>query len=255
MRKVPEITALFWVIKILTTAFGESTSDFLVQAMNPVVGVDIAAVFFIVALIMQFRTRRYVPWIYWSTVAMVAVFGTMVADSVHVGLGVPYFVSTIFFTIALIVIFFFWYRVEKTLSIHSIDTRRREYFYWATVITTFALGTAAGDMTASSMGLGYLESGIIFGILIAIVAIAHYIARGVLSAEHRHQSRNAVLAFWLAYILTRPLGASFADWFGKSPSIGGLGWGDGMVSAILAVIIIALVAYLAITRIDVEKQR
>lgn len=253
MRKVPQITALFWIVKILTTAFGESTSDFLVRVMNPEIAVVIGFVAFAGALVLQFRARRYGAWTYWFAVSMVAVFGTMAADVLHIGFGIPYIVSTIFFAIALVVVFILWYAVENTLSIHSITNPRRETFYWLTVVTTFALGTAAGDLTASTFGLGYLDSGILFAGLIVVVAIAHYIAKSFATAQHHRMSSNAVAAFWLAYILTRPLGASFADWFGKAPNIGGLGWGDGTVSIILAVIIIALVAYLSISRIDVER--
>ncbi len=250
LAKVPEITALFWITKVLTTAMGESTSDYLVIHLDPVIAVGLGAVGLSVALVLQFSARRYVPWIYWLVVVMVAVFGTMAADVLHVGLGIPYAVSTSFFAISLAVIFALWYLVEKTLSIHSIDSRRRELFYWATVMATFALGTAAGDMTAATLGLGYFLSGILFAILIALVAIAHYMASIYLSAEHRHPSRNAVIAFWLAYILTRPLGASFADWMGKAHSAGALGWGDGTVSLCLTLLIVVLVGYVTFTRND-----
>jgi uncharacterized membrane-anchored protein len=255
MRKVPQITLLFWIVKILTTAVGESTSDFLVKTINPEIAVMIGFVAFVGALALQFSVRKYNAWIYWFAVSMVAVFGTMMADVLHIGLGIPYIVSTTFFALALVVIFILWYVVEKTLSIHSIDTPRREMFYWLTVVTTFALGTAAGDMTASTLGLGYLTSGILFAALIGIVAVVHFIAKSFVEAEHHRQSRNAVVAFWLAYILTRPLGASFADWFGKSPSIGGLGWGDGTVSIMLAILIVGFVAYLSFTHVDVELRR
>jgi uncharacterized membrane-anchored protein len=253
LRKVPQIITLFWVIKILTTALGESTSDYLVYSINPYVAVGLGAVGFAVAMALQLRTRRYNPWIYWFAVTMVAVFGTMAADVVHIALGVPYIISTVFFATALAVIFWAWWYVEKTLSIHSIFTVRREIFYWLTVITTFALGTAAGDMTAISLNLGYFASGIVFAGLIAFVALLHYAFKGILAEEHVHQSKNAVLAFWFAYILTRPLGASFADWFGKSPNVGGLGWGDEAVGAIFAVFIVICVAYLSISKADVEK--
>lgn len=185
---------------------------------------------------------------------MVAVFGTMAADVVHVGLGIPYTVSAIFFAIALVIIFIAWYVSERTLSIHSIYTTKREIFYWLTILATFALGTATGDLTATTFGLGYLSSGILFTVLIAIVAISHFIVKAILGAEHKHQSRNAVLAFWLAYILTRPLGASFADWMGKARAIGGLGWGDGTVSTVLFIPILCLVAYLAMGSEDNELE-
>ncbi len=253
LRKVPEVTIFFWIVKVLTTAFGESLSDFLVHIMNPIIAVGIGAVGFTVAMIFQLRVRKYIAWIYWFAIAMVAVFGTMAADVVHIGLGVPYLYSTIFFAVVLIIIFALWYAVEKTLSIHSIYTFRRELFYWATVCATFALGTAAGDMTAITLNLGYLESGALFGVVITFITATHYAARGILTLEHKHQSRNAVLAFWLAYVFTRPLGASFADWMGKAHEFGGIGWGDGTVSVDLALLIVAFVWYLAATHEDVEE--
>ena len=155
----------------------------------------------VAALVLQFSVRRYVAWIYWLAVVMVAIFGTMAADILHIGLGVPYIVSTTFFVLTLATIFVVWYLTEKTLSIHSITTRRREMFYWATVMATFALGTAAGDMTAITLHLGYFSSGVMFAILFAITALAYWLVK-----------LNGIIAFWLAYILTRPLGASFADW-------------------------------------------
>jgi uncharacterized membrane-anchored protein len=161
-RKVPEVLIYFWIIKLLTTGMGETTSDFLVRSIDPVIAVLIGGVGLGIALTLQISTRKYVPWIYWLAVTMVAIFGTMAADILHIGLGIPYIVSTIFFAICLIIVFTTWYKTEKTLSIHSIYTRKRELFYWATVLTTFALGTALGDMTASTLQLGYLNSGILF---------------------------------------------------------------------------------------------
>ena len=174
---------------------------------------------------------------------MVAIFGTMGADVVHIVLGIPYLISTVFFAVALAIIFVVWYAIEKTLSIHSIYTRRRELFYWATVMATFALGTAAGDMTAATLNLGYFASGVLFAILIAIPAIG-YLLFGL----------NEIVAFWFAYIVTRPLGASFADWFGKS-YLGGLGLGDTNVSLVLTILIIGFVAYLTVTRKDVSDDQ
>jgi len=181
---------------------------------------------------------------------MVAVSGTMAADVVHIVLGVPYLTSTIFFSIVLIVIFALWYAVEKTLSIHSIYTLRRELFYWATVITTFALGTAAGDLTAITLHFGYLSSGFLFAALIALITLTHYAVKGVLVEEHRHQSRNAVLAFWLAYILTRPLGASIGDYLSQSKDDGGLGVGTVVTSAIFIGAILVTIIYLTLTKKD-----
>jgi len=252
LTKVPEITIIFWIVKVLTTAFGESASDFLVQSINPVLAVGIGAVVFVGALVLQFRVRRYIPGVYWFAAAMVAVFGTMAADVLHAGLGIPYIATTIGYAVALAIIFLVWYLVEGTLSIHSVSTFRREVFYWLTVMATFALGTAAGDLTASTLGLGFFISGILFTGLIVLVIIVHYIAKAIANAEHI-QFRNEVIAFWLAYILTRPLGASFADWMGKSASIGGLGWGDGTVALVLGILIVLFVIYLTFTRKDLLR--
>ncbi len=242
LSKVPEITVYFWIIKLLTTAMGEVTSDFMVNHIDPIIAVALGGIGLIVALVLQFAVRRYVPWIYWLTAIMVAIFGTMVADVIHIGLGVPYLVSTIAFAVALIAIFAVWYISEKTLSIHSIYTRRREVFYWATVMATFALGTATGDMTATTMNLGFFASGIMFTVLIALPALAYWLF-----------GLNEIAAFWIAYILTRPLGASFADWAGKPHTSNGLGLGTGLVSLVLTILIIGLVGYLTITRKDVKN--
>jgi len=231
--KVPEVTLVFWIVKLLSTAMGEATSDFLVFHINPYVAVAAGTVGLAVALILQFMVRRYVAWVYWLTVVMVAVFGTMAADVAHVVLGVPYAISTLTFATALAIIFFLWRRTEGTLSIHSISTRRRELFYWATVIATFALGTAAGDMSAATLGLGYFDSLLLFAVLFA----APLAARRVFGA-------NEVFTFWFAYVITRPLGASFADWVGK-PYLGGLGAGDGIVAVVLTVLIGVFVIFLS----------
>ena len=231
------MTVAFWITKALTTGMGESTSDYLVHRLPPVIAVAIGGVALAIALALQLAARRYVPWTYWLAVAMVGVFGTMAADVLHVGLGVPYLVSTAFFAVALAAIFGLWYGSEKTLSIHSIHTRRRELFYWAAVMATFALGTAAGDLTAVSLHLGYLAAGVMFAVVIAIPAIAHW-----------RFGMNPISAFWFAYIATRPLGASFADWMGVSPARGGLDLGAGPVSVALTVLIIGLVIYLSLTQ-------
>jgi uncharacterized membrane-anchored protein len=236
-RKVPDVTAGFWVTKVLTTGMGEATSDTLVHQLPPVVAVALGAVALVIALLLQFAARRYRPWIYWLAVVMVAVFGTMAADVLHIELGIPYVVSTAFFTVVLAVVFALWYSSEHTLSIHSITTRRREIFYWLTVMATFALGTAAGDMTATTFHLGYLVSGVAFTILIAVPAVAH-----------RWLGLNAIFAFWFAYIVTRPLGASYADWLGVSHARGGLNWGTGAVSLGSTALIVIAVASLAATR-------
>ncbi len=233
-RKVPEVTVAFWIAKVLTTGMGEATSDFLVHQLAPIVAVAIGAVGLTISLVLQFAVGRYNAWIYWLAVAMVAIFGTMAADFLHVELLVPYVISTGFFVVVLAAVFIVWYRSERTLSIHSIDNPRREAFYWLTVMATFALGTAAGDMTATTLHLGYFVSGVAFTVLIAVPAVAH-----------RWFSLNAIVAFWFAYIVTRPLGASFADWLGVSHARGGLNWGTGGVSIGMAILIIGVVAYLA----------
>jgi uncharacterized membrane-anchored protein len=243
IRKVPEIGVYFWIIKVLTTAMGEVTSDFLVHQLNPVIAVGLGGIGLVAALALQFLTPRYVASIYWFAVVMVAIFGTMVADVLHVEFGIPYLISTAFFALALAVTFIVWYASEKTLSIHTIYTRRREVFYWATVMATFALGTAAGDMTASTMALGYFRSGVMFAVLIAIPALAY-----------RFLGLNAILAFWVAYVLTRPLGATFADWLGRARNLSGLGLGTGSVSLVLAIIIVILVGYLTVTHKDVAAE-
>jgi uncharacterized membrane-anchored protein len=235
LTKVPEITALFWITKVLTTAMGETTSDFLVHRLGPGVAIPLGGVALVAALTVQFRADRYVPWVYWLAVLMVAVFGTMAADVLHVGAGIPYLVSTTFFAVVLVGVFVVWNRSEGTLSIHSIVTPRREAFYWLTVITTFALGTATGDLTATTFGLGYWASGLVFAAIIAVPAIGHW-----------KYGMNEVAAFWFAYILTRPLGASFADWLAVSHRRGGLAWGSGTVSLLLLAMIVVCVAVLTV---------
>jgi uncharacterized membrane-anchored protein len=241
-RKVPEVTVYFWIIKVLTTGMGETTSDFLVRQMVPEIAVALGGVCFVAALVLQLAARRYVPWIYWLAVVMVAVFGTMVADVIHVQFGVPYVVSTVFFAAALAVIFVTWYASERTLSIHTINTRRRELFYWATVVATFALGTTAGDMTARTFQLGFFASGVLFALIFAVPAVGYWLF-----------GLNEVFAFWFAYVVTRPLGASFADWLGMPSDLQGLGLGLGQISLALAIVIIGFVAYLTVTRKDVKS--
>lgn len=237
--KVAEVTVFFWLVKALTTAFGESASDFLVHALPPVTAVLLGFVAFCGALAVQFRTSGYRAWPYWTAVAMVGVFGTMAADVLHVALHVPYAGSAAAFAVVLAAVFSVWYAVEKTLSIHTIYTRRREMFYWAAVVSTFALGTSVGDLTATTLHLGYFGSVLLFGGAILVPAIGF-----------RWFGLNAVVAFWTAYVLTRPLGASVADWLGVSHARGGLDFGPGPVAFVLGVIIAGFVAYLARTRID-----
>jgi uncharacterized membrane-anchored protein len=240
---VPEVTAFFWIVKALTTGMGESTSDFLVHHLVPELAVVLGGIAFVIALYRQFSADRYVPWTYWTAVAMVGVFGTMAADVLHVGFGVPYIASTIFYAIVLYFVFRIWYRMEGTLSIHSIRTPQREVFYWAAVLATFALGTAAGDLTAVTFGLGYFGSILLFAAIIAIPAVGYF-----------RFGMNSILAFWFAYVVTRPLGASVADWLAVSHQRGGLALGTGPVSLVLAAAIAGLVAYLSATGKDTPEE-
>jgi uncharacterized membrane-anchored protein len=242
LTKVPEITVIFWVLKLLTTGMGEAMSDFLGQQSVPIAGaIGIFGLWF--ALWLQLRQREYRAPIYWFAVMMVAIFGTMAADGVHDGASIPYAVTTPVFALLVAAIFWRWYRSEGTLSIHSITTRRRESYYWAAVLATFALGTAAGDLTALSLNLGFWPSVILFASVISIPAIGWWRFR-----------LNPIIAFWFAYIVTRPLGASFADGFSKHGN-GGLGLGDGAVSAIALIVFVALVAYVTVTKCDVQDAR
>ncbi|WP_051944155.1 COG4705 family protein [Streptacidiphilus rugosus] len=239
--RVPGIVAAFWIAKGLSTALGEGASDYLVQAMVPQIAVVLGFLAFVAALALQFRMRRYRAWTYWLAVAMVGIFGTMAADVMHVALGVPYTASSLLYALLLAGVFWLWRRTEGTLSIHSIDTPRREAFYWATVVATFAMGTALGDFTAFTLHLGYFASAGIFAALILVPALGH-----------RLLGWNPVFCFWAAYVITRPLGASLADGFAKPHSSGGLGFGDAPVVLGLTALIVGVVAYLAVTRIDVQ---
>jgi uncharacterized membrane-anchored protein len=236
LSKVPEATALFWVLKVLTTAMGEVLSDSLIGWFGDVAVVG-GVVGLVAALVWQFRTRGFRTWPYWTAVAMVAVTGTMLADGLRNGLGLSYVTTTILFSVALVLSLSLWYASERTLSIHSITTRRREGFYWSTVMATFALGTAVGDMCASTLRWGFLPAALLFCGLIAVPALAHRFAR-----------LNAVVAFWWAYVLTRPLGASFADWAWVPHNAGGLALGKGNVALMLLPPFVALVAWAARTR-------
>jgi uncharacterized membrane-anchored protein len=227
------IDGVFWVLKLLSTAMGEATSDFLVHRFNPELAVLGAGVVFIAVLWWQLSVPRFLITAYWTAVVMVSVFGTMCADVLHVRFGVPYVVSALAFGVVLMVIFVTWSRVEHTLSIHSITTTRRELFYWAAVTVTFALGTAVGDLSAYTVGLGFLRSGLLFAMVFCLPVVGFALLR-----------LNAVGMFWTAYILTRPLGASFADYLGKSHEQGGLNWGPGNVSFMFSAVIVVIVAVL-----------
>ncbi|HUB37750.1 MAG TPA: hypothetical protein VMA72_02755 [Streptosporangiaceae bacterium] len=240
--KVPQITAWFWIAKIASTGMGEALSDYGYARYGTFVDGAFGAVLLIGALTLQFRTRRYSTWIYWLAVVAVSVTGTMAADGLHIVVGLPYTVTTALYAVILALIFVAWYNTEGTLSIHSITTVRREAFYWATVMATFALGTALGDLTAVTLKLGYFSSAVLFLVVIAIPLVAHWKLR-----------MNSVLAFWFAYTITRPLGASVADWLGVPHHLGGLGWGRGNVAMILTVPILIAVAYMAISHVDVSR--
>jgi uncharacterized membrane-anchored protein len=239
--KVPQITLLFWVIKITSTAMGEALADCLDGGNGlvfPALGALAALAAFVIALRVQFRAQRYITARYWFAVAMVATFGTMAADSLHQFLGLPYWFTTSLYAVILALVFWRWWANEHTLSIHTIDTRRREHFYWATVLATFALGTATGDWTATDLKLGFFSSGLLFLGVIMIPAIAYRLRA------------NSIVTFWIAYIITRPLGASFADWMDYPRHSGGLGWGTAPVWSALAVAMIGMVAILAVRERD-----
>jgi uncharacterized membrane-anchored protein len=231
LNKVPAATLAFWVVKILATTVGETGADYLAVhvGLGTLITGGITAVLLALALVLQFRQHRYVPWIYWLTVVLLSVVGTQVTDALTDSLGVSLYVSTAAFSVLLSVLFIAWFRSERTLSIDSIVTRRRELFYWGAILLTFALGTAAGDLATEELALGFRLGVFVFGGLIAAIAIA------------RRCGANAVLTFWLAYILTRPLGASLGDLLSQSTTYGGLGWGTVSTSLVFLIVIAALV--------------
>jgi uncharacterized membrane-anchored protein len=238
--KVPEIISLFWVIKILTTAGGEATSDYL-KTLGNIRGGGVEVALFVIGLALQFATRRYRALSYWFLAYAIAIFGTGVSDFLYLDVGIPYGGTTVLWAVVLIAVFWVWHHSEGTLSIHSITTRRREVFYWATVFATFALGTALGDFTATALGLGYLASGILFSVIILIPAVARW-----------RLGLDGVAAFWFAYVVTRPLGASFADYISKSRNISGIGFGDGQTALVFTAAVVVLVSYLTIFRPDIQ---
>ncbi|MFK4340335.1 MULTISPECIES: hypothetical protein [unclassified Paenibacillus] len=241
LNKVPEVTIFFWIIKIMTTTVGETAADFL--NFNLHWGLTrttvVMVVLLLVTLLFQFRSRKYIPGIYWLVVTLISVVGTLVSDNLVDYIGISLQVTTTVFALALLVTFTLWYGSEKTLSIHSIYTTKREIFYWATIFFTFALGTAAGDLISEGLDLGYWRSALMFASLIGIVTIARY-----------RFKFNAVWSFWMAYIVTRPLGASLGDYLSQSHADGGLGLGTAGTSVIFLVTILTLVIYLAKSGID-----
>jgi uncharacterized membrane-anchored protein len=238
--KVPEITAVFWLLKLLSTGIGEVVSDYG-GSVSTMYGAIVITAGFALAMWLQLRRSGYHAPYYWSAVLAVAVFGTMAADGIHADVGFGYAVTTPAFALITAAIFYWWYRSEGTLSIHTIDTPRRERFYWAAVLATFALGTAAGDLTATTLNLGFLNSIVLFAAIIAIPAIGWW-----------RFNMNPIFAFWFAYVITRPLGASISDWFSKPSSSTGLGLGNGTVSLIGLVVFIPIVAWVTITKLDVQ---
>ncbi|MFG2794536.1 hypothetical protein [Streptomyces sp. NPDC048419] len=244
-NKVPEVTVYFWIIKVLCTTVGETAADLLnekaglgLTGVSALMSALLAAV-----LVVQFRTATYRAGVYWPAVALISVVGTLISDNLTDNMGVPLETSTTVFAIVLAVVFVVWYRRERTLSIHSIDTRSRESFYWLAVLFTFALGTAAGDLVSERMDLGYWLSAVLFALAIAAVGVAHF-ALGL----------DAVWSFWIAYILTRPLGASIGDYLSQPTGDGGLGCGTVVTSVLFLAVILGLVVYLSITRKDVADR-
>jgi uncharacterized membrane-anchored protein len=244
LNKVPEVIAIFWIIKVLATTVGETGADYLNETLG--FGLTnttlVTAALFVVVITVQLGLARYVAPVYWLAVVLISVVGTLITDNLTDAMGVPLPVSTAVFTVLLAVTFATWYAVEKTLSIHSVVTRRREAFYWLAILFTFALGTAAGDLVGEQLALGYLASLLLFAGVIALIAGAYAVFR-----------IDAVLAFWLAYIMTRPLGASLGDLLSQSRTDGGLGLGTTVTSFVFLATILALVTYLTLSRRDVQE--
>ncbi|WP_267555504.1 hypothetical protein [Rhizobium rhizogenes] len=238
-NRVPDVTVDFWIIKLLAVTMGETAADYL--AVNLGLGLPMTSAIMCgvlaVALILQFAQKEYVPWAYWLAVVMISVVGTLVSDNLVDNFGVALATTTIAFSIALALTFGAWYASEKTLSIHTIFTTRREIFYWFAILFTFALGTSSGDLVAERFDLGYLTTGYIFGGIIALVALAYYLFK-----------LNGILAFWLAYIFTRPLGASFGDLLSQPREYGGLGFGTTITSLLFLGAIVLLIVYMTISR-------
>lgn len=245
-NRVPKVTADFWVIKLMAVTVGETAADFL--ATNLGLGLSttswIMSGFLAAALALQFVQRKYVPWIYWVTVVLISVVGTLITDNLVDNLGVSLQTTTVAFSIALIATFIVWYGIEKTLSIHTIYTTRRETFYWFAILFTFALGTAAGDLVAEGMGVGYLYAGLMYGSVIGAIAFAYFALK-----------LNGIVAFWMAYILTRPMGASFGDLLSQPAANGGLGFGTVATSAIFLAAIAGIIIYMTLSHEGLEGKR
>ena len=240
-NRVPQVTAEFWLIKLMAVTMGETAADFL--AVNMGLGLTTTSLIMtgvlIVALVVQFSRKRYVPWSYWLAVLLISIVGTLVTDNLVDNLGVSLVTCTVAFTLALAATFWIWFRFERTLSIHTIVTTRRESFYWLAILFTFALGTAAGDLVSEQFGLGYLPTGILFGAIILSLSIGYFLL-----------GLDGILGFWLVYIFTRPLGASFGDLMSQPSDYGGLGLGTVITSAIFLGVIVAIVAWISVTGKD-----
>ena len=237
-NRVPKVTVDFWLIKLMAVTMGETAADYL--AVNMGLGLTttslIMSSILVVAVLLQFAQMKYVPWVYWLAVVLISIVGTLITDNLVDNFGVPLTTTTIFFSVALLATFVIWYAYEKTLSIHTIFTTRREVYYWLAILFTFSLGTAAGDLVAEHFDLGYLTTGLLFGAIIAAIAFAYYVFK-----------IDGILAFWLAYILTRPLGASFGDLLSQPMEYGGLGFGTIITSVLFLAAITAIVTYMTIT--------
>jgi uncharacterized membrane-anchored protein len=243
-NRVPKVTVDFWLIKLMAVTMGETAADYL--AVNLGLGLTLTSLIMagilVVALVLQFAQKRYVPWSYWLAVVLISIVGTLVTDNLVDNFGVSLVTSTVGFSLALAVTFALWYNSEKTLSIHSIYTSKREAFYWLAILFTFALGTAAGDLVAEKFGIGYLGTGVLFGMIIASYAVGYF-----------YLGLDAILGFWLAYIFTRPLGASFGDLLSQPHDYGGLGLGTIVTSAIFLTVIAAIVLYMTLTHEGEER--
>ncbi len=246
LSKVPEVTIFFWIIKVLCTTVGETFSDFINEnlGLGLIHTTVLMGIAFFIVVYLQFRATKYIPGLYWLTVVLISVFGTLVTDNLTDGMGVPLELSTIVFSILLLLTFLFWYLNEKTLSIHSIYTRKREAFYWLTILFTFALGTAVGDLYSEKLGLGYLPTGIIVASIIICVFIVYKLFK-----------LDSVLAFWIAYIFTRPLGASLGDFLSQPSKYGGLGLGATITSVIFLSAILGIIIFLVVTKCDINPKK
>jgi uncharacterized membrane-anchored protein len=245
LSKVPEVTLYFWIIKVLSTTVGETAADLLSVRLG--LGLTMTSCVmsagFVVALLFQLKADRYLPVPYWVTVVLISVVGTLISDNLVDGFGISLVTTSILFSAILAVLFLVWHRVERTLSIHSINTPRREMFYWAAILFTFAAGTSVGDLISETLDTGYGPTALLFAGMIAVVALLYFGLKA-----------NAILSFWIAYVLTRPLGASIGDYFAKPVIAGGLGWGTITTSIVFFAAILALVLYLTASRVDRPDQ-